>query len=186
MPSQNPPTVSLIGSFNWLPTAAAGLRVLTRLWPAILAECPDARLQLVGHSAGSVLASFGGKVPVGVSVAENVPDILPYFHNTDVLLYPARLASGMKVKVLEAFALGVPVVTTSAGVEGLPACDGVHAGIAEDDAGLIARTVSLLRNSTTRQKQGVAARELVENYCSPARTLDLLEGVYQSMVSVTP
>ena len=84
---------------------------------------------------------------------------------------------------MEAFALGVPVVTTKFGVEGLPASDGVHAGIAEDDEGLIARTVSLLRNEAARASQCVAARELVESHCSPARVLDALEPVYAQMVA---
>jgi len=184
-PAQGPPTVSLIGSFGWMPTSSAAMRILTRLWPAIQRGCPEARLQFVGRNARSVLRHCGGKEWPGVSVRENVPDILPYFHATDVLLYPVEHGSGMKVKVLEAFALGVSVVTTSVGVEGMPAKDGVHAGITEEDQGLIERTVHLLRNSGARAKQCIAARELVERHCSPGRTLDLLEAVYSQMMAET-
>ena len=62
------------------------------------------------------------------------------------MVYAPSRGSGMKIKILEAMASGVPVVTTSEGVEGLPAVDGVHAGVCEDDAGLIDRTVALLED----------------------------------------
>jgi glycosyltransferase involved in cell wall biosynthesis len=180
---EGPPMVSLIGSFDWLPTMAAGIRILTRLWPAIQRAYPEARLQLVGRNVRRVLQHVGREELSGVVLVENVPDILPCFRKTDVLLYPADHASGMKVKVMESFALGVPVVTTSFGVEGLPAIDCVHAGIAEDDEGLIARTISLLRNEAARASQSVAARDLIATHCSPARTLGLLEDVYAQMAS---
>ena len=131
----------------------AGIRILTRLWPAIKSACPEARLQFIGRSAHLLRDRVCATELDGVSIEENVPDALPYFRGTDVLLYPAEHASGMKVKVLEALALGVPVVTTHVGIEGLPARDGVEAAIADDDAGLIARTVSLIRNrSEWKQK----------------------------------
>ena len=182
MPSQAQPTVSLIGSFNWLPTRSAAVRIVTHLWPAIRAACPDAVLQFIGHNARSALGDFKNNPHLqGVSVAEDVADVLPHFRATAVLLYPAHQASGMKVKVLEAFALGTPVVTTAEGIEGLPAEDGIHAGIANDDAGLIERTVHLLRCPEARERQRIAARQLVEDNCSPARVLDGLEAVYEEM-----
>ncbi len=183
---KGPAMVTLIGSFDWLPTMAAGIRILTRLWPAIQSACPEARLQLVGRNARTVLQHIACEKLSGVDIAENVPDILPYFRNSDVLLYPADHASGMKVKVMESFALGVPVVTTSFGAEGLPAKDGVHAGIAEDDAGLIARTISLLRDPAVREKQCAAARLLIEDFCAPTRVLDLWEGIYAQVVRANP
>ncbi len=84
----------------------------------------------------------------------------------------------MKVKVMEAFAFGTPVVTTMDGIEGIPAEDGVHAGVSDHDKGLIDRTVTLLMNSEQRLRQRRAARELIEHHCDPVPALDLLEGVY--------
>jgi glycosyltransferase involved in cell wall biosynthesis len=181
--ARRPPTVSLIGSFDWLPTLNAGIRTLTRLWPGIRALCPEAKLQFVGRQASLIRTRVPEKFLDEVSIVENVPDILPYFRATDVLLYPAEQASGMKVKVMEAFALGVPVVTTGVGVEGLPAVDGVHAGIAEDDAGLIGRTVELLRDAGLCRRHSMAARQLVESICGSAHNLDLLEQIYRQVVS---
>jgi hypothetical protein len=87
----------------------------------------------------------------------------------------------MKIKVLESLGFGVPVVTTSEGVEGLPAEDGVHAGVCDDDAGLIERTVRLLRDPAAQNRQRREGRRLLERVCSPAATLDDLERVYEKI-----
>lgn len=175
------PVVTLIGSFNWFPTRAAGERLLTRLWPEIVRRVPQARLQLVGRQADVALRRWAGTP--GVAIYPDVPDILPYFRRSDLLIYPAAGASGMKVKVLEAFALGVPVVTTWDGVEGLPAEDGVHAGIADDDAALVDRAVRLLTDGAAWRRTRHAARELVETHCGPGPVLDQFEHVYERILA---
>ena len=169
--------VTLIGSYNWMPSISAAKRLLERLWPSIRERVPGAQLRLVGRQA---MAMFGrhAREP-GISIFEDVPDTVPFFHDADVLLYAPGQGSGVKVKVLEAFALGLPVVTTSEGVEGTTARDGVHAGVADDDAGLIARTVALLENPAAGQKQSYAGRALMEADFTPAVALDALERVYQ-------
>jgi glycosyltransferase involved in cell wall biosynthesis len=181
MPDEDSPTVTMIGSLDWLPTRTATIRLLTRLFPRIREQIPSVSLRIVGRNARSILANHIG-VP-GVTIEENVPDILPYFRQATVLLYAPERGCGMKVKVLESFALGLPVVTTQSGVEGIPAVDGVHAGICEDDAGLIERCVSLLKDRNARFRQREAARGLVETWCSADVVLDTLEGIYEEMVA---
>jgi hypothetical protein len=173
--------VSLIGSFNWQPTFSAGERLLRRLWPEILRRVPGARLEVVGRSARSALGALA--TGPGVSVHEDVPDTIPYFRGTDVLLYAPGPATGMKVKVLEAFALGTPVVTNADGVEGIPVEDGIHAGVCEDDSGLVDRTVALLGDPARRDSQRRAARELVESHCGPRPVLDRLEAIHATIVA---
>jgi glycosyltransferase involved in cell wall biosynthesis len=175
-----PPTVGLIGSFHWTPTQSAGMRLLKRLWPAIQQRVPNARLQLVGRSARGVFQEFAGAEQV--EIHEEVPDTRPYFQGMDAFLYAPHSGSGVKVKTLEAFALGAPVVTNADGVEGIPAVDGVHAGIAESDEDLIDRTVALLHDREQRWKQRLAARQLVERHCSPEATLPAVEAIYERIV----
>jgi glycosyltransferase involved in cell wall biosynthesis len=140
-------------------------------------------LQIVGRGAKKALQNLA-RGP-DIAIHENVPDIAPYFRNTDVLLYAPSQGSGMKVKVMEAFAFGVPVVTTKEGVEGFPAVDGVHAGIGEDDATIIERTVALLNERALRDAQRLAARSLLETHCSPDTTLDGIEAVYKTVINHT-
>jgi polysaccharide biosynthesis protein PslH len=173
------PRLSLVGNMGWYPGYSAAVRLLTRLWPEIRRRVPGATLQIIGWSARSALAEFL-ETP-GVEVFENVPDVRPYFEGTAVMVYAPSRGSGMKIKILEAMATGVPVVTTSEGVEGLPAVDGVHAGISEEDAGLIDRTVSLLEDPDAQDRQRHAARSLIESHCGPKPTVDAIESIYERM-----
>ena len=175
------PVVSVIGNMGWYPTHSAAVRLLTRLWPEIKKRVPAARLQLVGWGAKAALKDYLA-LP-DVAVEENVPDTRPYFERTAVMLYAPGRGSGMKIKILEALGYGVPVVTTSEGVEGLPAVDGVHGGICEDDAGLIARAVALLQDPAAQNRQRRAARELLESHCGPKPTVDAIEAIYGRMRS---
>lgn len=174
------PTITLIGSMGWAPSHSAAVRLLSRLWPAIKQRVPAAKLQIVGWSAREKLAGYLGLPDVAID--ENVPEILPYFERASVLVYAPGRGSGMKVKIQEAMAFGVPIVTTSEGVEGLPAEDGVHAGIAEDDDGLIERTITLLNDPGLQNRQRLAARALLERHCGPAAVLDGIEAVYAAMI----
>ena len=82
-----------------------------------------------------------------------------------MFLYAPSRGSGMKIKILEAMAFGVPVVTTGEGVEGLPAVDGVHAGVCEDDAGLIERHRRPAGRPRPAEPPCRAARRLIETFC---------------------
>jgi glycosyltransferase involved in cell wall biosynthesis len=183
-PSGRPPVVGLIGSFNWAPSRSAGVRLLSRLWPEIKRRVPQARLQIVGRDARKAFSDHLA-LP-DATILENVPKILPYFESSDVLLYAPERGSGMKVKVLEAFAMGVPVVTNADGAEGLPAVDGVHAEIGRSDHELVERTVALLVDHERRQWMCEAARKLVETHCSPERALDAVERRYTALTRHRP
>jgi polysaccharide biosynthesis protein PslH len=174
------PVIGLIGSFDWRPTYSAAISLLDRLWPEIKRRVPNAKLLLAGRKAGRVFERCSGLVDV--SVCEDVPDALPYFSKMDVLLYAPRHASGMKIKVLEAFALGVPVVTTTNGVEGIPAQDRVHADISDDDFVLIERTIALLTDRKLWTERRVRAHRLLEAHCESPCVLDALESVYASTI----
>jgi hypothetical protein len=117
-----------------------------------------------------------------VDVIENVADARPYFERTAVFLYAPERGTGMKVKVLEAFAYGIPVVTTSEGIEGLPAQDGVHVGLSDNDDGLVERTVALLGDRSCQERQRLAARELLNVCCNPQTVLDNIEDCYAGML----
>jgi glycosyltransferase involved in cell wall biosynthesis len=175
------PTISVIGSMNWYPSYSAAIRLLTRLWAPIRMEIPDAQAVIVGWNARKALKHL---LPIpGVEVIENVRDIQPFFERSSILLYAPERGSGMKVKVLEAFAYGVPVVTTEDGIEGIPAQDGIHVGLSGNDTGLVERTLGLLKNPGRQENYRRAARTLVEQCCHPHVALDAVERCYEDMLS---
>jgi polysaccharide biosynthesis protein PslH len=175
------PIISVIGSMNWYPSHSAAVRLLTRLLPAIRRNVPNSRVVIVGWHAQQALRPFLPQP--GVAVFENVPDTRPFFERSSIMLYAPLRGSGMKVKVLEAFAYGVPVVTTTEGVEGIPARDGIHVGIRDDDAGLVDRSVNLLTDPSLQEPQRQAARVLVEQYCHPRAVLNALEECYADILT---
>jgi len=174
------PIVSSIGSMNWRPSYSAAVRLVTRLWPDIKQQVPDAKLRIVGWRARSMLHEYLG-LP-DVEILEDVPDIRPYF-NSSVLVHPADHASGIRVKLVEAMAFGVPVVTNAEGIEGLPVRDGVHLAVCAGDCAIVDRAVALLRDVPAQERMRLAARELIETQCSPARALDAVEACYHHMLA---
>lgn len=170
------PVISVIGSMGWHPSRSAAERLLTRLWPQVKKRVPEAKVQIVGWDSRSALKRYLGMPDV--SIKENVPDIRPYFERTGLMVYAPGRGSGMKIKILEALGFGVPVVTTSEGVEGIPAVDGVHAGVCDDDDGLIERAVRLLGDPAEQNRQRKAGRVLLERHCGPKPTLDAIETIY--------
>ncbi len=177
------PIVSLIGSMDWYPSRSAAERLLTRLYPEIRRRVPNARFQIVGWSARAVLKDYLD-LP-NVEIFENVPDVKPYFEHAGVLLYAPERGSGVKVKVLEAMAYGIPVVTTAEGIEGIQAADGVQAALADDDQGLIDRTVELLLDPEEQNRRRRAARELLEAAFKPAAAARRLEQIYDRIIKAS-
>ncbi len=154
VPVVDEPVVALVADWAWPPNRQA-LSALLAAWPAVCAEVPGARLLLAGP--GEV-----GSAP-GVRVLGRVPRSDEVLAQAAVVAFPVPPTSGPKVKVLEAAALGVPVVTTPAGVEGLDLDDGCAAIVADhrDAAALASTLVSLLRDPHRRAALAGAARAAV-------------------------
>src|SRR5262249_48912110 len=139
-----PPVAGIVGTGSWLPTARAMRRLVGNVWPRILPRVGDAHL--VG--AGRDLAAAGPHPAERVELRGEVDSAADFLRALTVLVYPLGVGSGMKVKVLEALACGVPVVTTRAGAEGIVANDGVV--VAEDDDEIASATIAILNDPDER------------------------------------
>jgi glycosyltransferase involved in cell wall biosynthesis len=155
-PLDGQPLVGLIGSGDWPPTANAIHRLLERVWPEVERRDPDARLRIAGRRTAGLAPQPGGSAERVEFVGE-VESAAGFFADLSVLLYPVERGSGMKVKVLEALASGVPVVTTREGAEGIAENDGVLVRESDDD--LARATLELLGDPAARRQRGLAARE---------------------------
>ena len=175
------PIVTCIGSMFWPPSHAAAHRLLTQLWPEIKKAVPNSILQIVGRDAFRHFNDFAK--PDEIEVIENVPDIKPYFHQADALVYAPSAGSGMKVKVQEAMLYGLPVVTNQAGIEGLDAVHREHAMTGETDEELIRSVVDVLTNNELASSLSTQGRRLIELKCGPESVTDSLISIYQQMQS---
>jgi glycosyltransferase involved in cell wall biosynthesis len=92
--------------------------LLDEIWPRVQERVPEARMIIVGKSPpGSLVRKALGVK--GAELTGRVPDIVPYLAGADAFVIPLRVGGGTRMKVYEAMAAGVPVVSTSIGVEGL-------------------------------------------------------------------
>jgi len=174
------PVAGLIGTAEWPPTANAVQRLLTSVWPRVLERRPDARLLLAGFGMEREAFPHLPDLP-GVEWRGTVPSATDFLRELGVLLYPLGRGSGAKIKVLEALALGVPVVTTPDGAEGIGSYDGL--AVDTDDGALADATVALLGDDAARQAAGAAAHGTFDRYHAPLpATVPLLE-LYEQMAA---
>lgn len=157
------PVAGLIGWGNWPPTRRSVQRLQRCVWPRVNHAVPAARLRLAGREIDVAAAPQDG-----VDIVGAVPSAMAFIRELGVLLHPLERGSGTKVKVLEAMALGVPVVTTRAGAEGIRPNDGVV--VVDDDAALAGAAVELLADAQARRERGAAGRAtfLAEHAPAPA------------------
>ena len=139
---QGPPTILFVGALSWAPNASAARFLATQVMPVVRRELPEARLVIVGRDPAPdivALAQSGSNI----EVKANVPDVMPYYEQAHVLAVPLESGGGTRLKILEAFAAGVPVVSTQVGCEGIDARPGGHLVVAERED-FAAATVKLL------------------------------------------
>jgi len=102
------------------------------------------------------------------------------------MVYAPTQGSGMKVKVMESMAYGVPVVTTWEGVEGIDYQNGRECWVAETDEELAGKVCQLLQNPGERRQMRLAARTVIEERYSPRPVVDRMISVYQQITAAPP
>ena len=108
-----------------------------------------------------------------------------FFSRVTMLLYPPPRGSGMKIKVLEAMAYGVPVVSNSEGLEGFDFAADIPAATGETNEELVRSVLGLLADGSERERIRRAGRHLVETHFSPVPAVDRLLSAYDSLGLLT-
>ena len=180
-PMVDEPVVGLLGSMHWPPSRSAAERLLGRIWPIVKVKRPRARLLVAGWNARRYLGRYA--TAADVTIEENLRSPEDFFSRVSVLAYAPGRGSGMKIKVMEAMAYGVPVVTTAEGVEGLDVVAGEHALVAEDDETIAAQVCALLDDRAARVTMRGAARGLVESRYTAAPVMARMMDVYQRVAT---
>jgi glycosyltransferase involved in cell wall biosynthesis len=174
------PVAGLIGTARWPATASAVERLIDSVWPLVLERRSDARLLLAGE--GMERATFPRLAErAGVEWRGPVASASAFLRELGVLLYPLTAGSGAKVKVLEALALGVPVVTTRGGAEGIVGRGGVS--VETDDLGLASAAAALLGDSDARRIAGGAALATFSEHHTPASATAPVIELYERMLA---
>jgi glycosyltransferase involved in cell wall biosynthesis len=131
-----------------------------QVFPIIRRNVPDAAFWIVGSRPPAHIQRLAD-THAGIEVTGYVADLTPILRESAVLVVPVHSGSGMRVKILEAFARGIPVVSTTLGVEGIDARSEEHLLVADTPEGFAAAVTQILREPETSARLARAGRELV-------------------------
>ena len=156
---REPETMLFLGSFRHLPNQEA-LDWFTRtVLPAVLKRSPKARLIIVGAEPPPIHSL--PNLPDNIELRGFVDDVREPLARYAVFVCPILSGSGMRVKLLEAFSAGIPVVSTRIGAEGLTAKDGEICSLADDPAEFAGKIIELFDNQGKARDLAVRARDQV-------------------------
>lgn len=152
--------VLYVGQLGYRPNEAAAIQLVDDVFPRIRSGCPGASMRIVGRDPGPALLRRAER---DVEVLGDVPEVLPHLHAARVLVVPLTAGSGTRLKILEAMAAGVPVVTTAVGVAGIDAIPGTHVLVGDSSEELAAQAIRVLNDDALARRLSVEARALVES-----------------------
>jgi len=171
--------LSFIGGFSHPPNIDGLLWFVNECWPLIVERIPDVQLTIVGSNPTPEVHELAKQS--GIVYAGCVPATAPYLQAAAVSIAPLRYGGGMKGKVCEALAAGVPVVTTTVGIQGIPARDRVDFRLADQPQDFAQAVIELLQDPVSAERIGENGRQLISRICGPvaaaAAVSELLEWV---------
>ena len=150
-----------VGHYRHYPNYDAFKYFIEELLPEILKKSPDAKFYAVGSAVTPDMAEYASE---NVIITGEVKDIRPFLEEASVFIAPVRLGGGIKGKILEAMASGVPVVATVEAAAGIACTDGVDILVSKDKREFVDNTVELLGGGERSRKLATNARALVERY----------------------
>jgi len=157
---RRPRQIVFTGSMDWMPNEDAVLYFTREIYPRIKAVVPGAGFTVAGRRPSSRLKVLQ-KADPSIRITGTVEDIRPYMASASVMVVPLRIGGGTRIKIFEGMAMGVPVVSTSIGAEGLPVTHGGNILLADDPGDFARSTVSVLKNESLAGKISSDALRLV-------------------------
>lgn len=156
---QTADTLVFNGSLRYMPNLDAMRYFIDEILPRIQASRPGVTLTITGSTHGVNLGGLSGAA--GVRFSGYVEDIRPLVGGSSLCVVPLRHGAGTRLKILEAMALGTPVVTTTKGAEGLQVKPGDHLEIADTPSAFAEAVLKLLADSGRRRTMAARALALV-------------------------
>jgi glycosyltransferase involved in cell wall biosynthesis len=182
-----PPLILHLGTMFWPPNVEGVLWFATQVFPLVRKSIPDARFRIVGKKPPASVSDLTADPQI--EVTGYVTDPTPHLASTDAFVVPLHAGSGMRVKILDAWAWGLPVVSTAIGAEGIDVCPGENILIADgnpsderDPQSFADSVVRVLSDRSLNSKLRSAGRAYVENRYSWQAVYATVDAVYDSLV----
>ena len=152
-------TLLFLGNFDYRPNLDAARLLIQRLMPQIWRELPETKLLLVGNNPADWMRALADD---RIEITGRVPDVQPYLARATAFVCPLRIGAGLKNKVLEALAIGIPLVATPLSLDGIAVRHG-HSAIVAEVNEFADATAALLRDEKLQAQLSQQGRQLVEN-----------------------
>jgi len=154
--------VVFTGSMDWRPNQDCAVYFVQDILPLIKEKYPDVITTFVGRNPPAHIRKLGERP--GVRITGTVDDVRPYIEGATVYIVPLRIGGGSRLKILEALAMKIPVVSTSVGAEGLKVTDGENILLADTPEKFAGQVARLFTDDDLRRKLGDNGRRLVEEH----------------------
>jgi glycosyltransferase involved in cell wall biosynthesis len=176
--------ILFLGALDWRPNLDALQLLLDSIFPAVRARLPHARLRIVGRRPPSWLRHRVGGME-GVQLHADVPDVRPHLAACAVMAVPLRIGGGSRLKILEALAASLPVVSTRTGAEGLALRPGEDYTLANSPKEMVEALIDSLEMPAMARAQGEQGRYTVAAHYDWATLAERLERVWERAVGAT-
>jgi polysaccharide biosynthesis protein PslH len=154
--------VTFVGGLHWPPNAEGVTWFLSEVWPKIHEKVPAARLTIIGKDPPTAVKT-AAQVE-NVEVAGYVTDLMPYLSETAAFIVPLHAGGGMRVKILDAWSWGLPIVSTTIGAEGLHYQDGEDLIIADNADAFAQAVIGLFAHPELASRLSAAGRHTAEEH----------------------
>jgi glycosyltransferase involved in cell wall biosynthesis len=164
----------------YYPPNADGIRwFIKEVFSLIRSKVPEVKLTIIGKNPPKDFLKLANEPDSGIVITGFVPDLDPYFRDSTVAVIPVRAGGGMRVRILEAFARAVPVVTTTVGLEGIQAQPGRDVLVADHPADFADAVFRILNDKVLQTQLATNGRCLVESNYDWQVVLKDLDDVYR-------
>ena len=156
--SPSPSTLLFVGSMDYHANIDAVSWFVREIWPTVAHRLPAMQFKIVGRApTAAVRALASGRI----QVTGTVDDVRPYYAEAASVVVPLRVGGGTRLKILEAMAMGTPVISTRLGAEGIAAADGDEILLADSAADLAAAIERVASEPNLRSRLASSGRKLV-------------------------
>lgn len=175
----NSKNIVTLGTLHYPPNADGIRWFFSEVFPLIRLRVPDVTLTIIGKNPPQDFLDLAAKNPDAVKVTGYVPELQPYLEQSALMVVPVRAGGGMRVRILEAFAYAMPVVTTTIGLEGIHAEPERDVLVADTASDFAKRVVELLEDTSLQEKLSTNGRRLAETKYDWQVVLSAMKPIYE-------
>lgn len=168
-----------LGTLHYPPNADGIRWFFTEVFPLVRQRIPEATLTIIGKNPPQDFVEFAIANPESIRLTGYVPELPPYFEQSALMVVPVRAGGGMRVRILEAFAYAMPVVTTTIGLEGIHAELERDVIVADTAADFAQRVIALLEDPTLQEQLARNGRQLAEQKYDWQVVLAAMNPIYE-------